>query len=69
MLIPSLAGTNDFPLEVDPTLPPGAHTLTVVYTDIFNQTSEQTISFNVAGVFHGSSCYHTFLWKNIRADR
>ena len=56
MLIFSLAG--NLPLEVDPTLSPGAHTLTIVYTDTFEQTSEQTISFNVAGLFHYSNLYN-----------
>ena len=36
---------GDFPLTFDPTLPAGPHNLTVVYTDTFGQTAEQTISF------------------------
>ena len=55
---------GDLPLEVDPNLPPGPHILTVVYTDVFEQTSEQTFPFNVAGVFHGSIFYQVFFFTS-----
>ena len=51
---------GDLPLEVDPNLPSGPHNWTVVYTDIFEQTSEQTVTFFIRGVFYDSGFCQTF---------
>ena len=42
---------GNFPLTpaLDPTLLPGSHNLTVVYTDTFGQTDEETFTFIIDG--------------------